>query len=283
MTHDTKGYVTFISVNSGKALDVSSGKAENYQNVQQYTSNGTYAQKWIVVKDGSSYMIISALHPSYVLDLNNAQVVNSQNIQIFQSNNTKAQRWTFSKISNNSTGYTIMGSSNVTAKQLVNYYNTNIGSSSYDKFSGSNSKHDGTFSKGGAATIEKFCQMYIEECKAEGVKTEVAFAQTMHETGFLKFGGDVLPNQYNFAGLGATGNGATGNSFKDVRTGIRAHVQHLKCYASTEPLNQEKVDPRWSDSLRGKAPTVEKLQGTWASSNTYASSLMKGINSILKS
>ncbi|WP_296242779.1 N-acetylmuramoyl-L-alanine amidase [uncultured Faecalicoccus sp.] len=180
-------------------------------------------------------------------------------------------------------GYTIMGSSNVTAKQLVNYYNTNKGSSSYDKFSGSNSKHNGTFSKGGADTIEKFCQMYIEECKAEGVKAEVAFAQTMHETGFLKFGGDVLPNQYNFAGLGATGNGATGNSFKDVRTGIRAHVQHLKCYASTEPLNQEKVDPRWSDSLRGKAPTVEKLQGTWASSNTYASSLMKGVNSILKS
>ena len=180
-------------------------------------------------------------------------------------------------------GYTIMGSSNVTAKQLVNYYNTNKGSSSYDKFSGSNSKHNGTFSKGGASTIEKFCQMYIEECKAEGVKAEVAFAQTMHETGFLKFGGDVLPNQYNFAGLGATGNGATGNSFKDVRTGIRAHVQHLKCYASTEPLNQEKVDPRWSDSLRGKAPTVEKLQGTWASSNTYASSLMKGVNSILKS
>ncbi|MBM6832138.1 glucosaminidase domain-containing protein [Faecalicoccus acidiformans] len=180
-------------------------------------------------------------------------------------------------------GYIIMGSSNVNAKQLVNYYNSYKGSGTYDKYTGSNSKYNGTLSSGGAATIEKFCQIFLEECQVEGVKAEVAFAQAMHETGFLKFGGDVLPNQYNFAGLGATGNGANGNSFKDVRTGIRAQVQHLKCYASTEPLNQAKVDPRWSDSLRGKAPTVEKLQGTWATSNTYASSLMTGINRILKS
>ena len=180
-------------------------------------------------------------------------------------------------------GYKIMGTSSVSAKQLANYYNSYKGSATYDKYTGSNAKYNGTLSKGGAATIEQFCQIFLEECQAEGVKAEVAFAQAMHETGFLKFGGDVLPNQYNFAGLGATGNGTHGNSFKDVRTGIRAQVQHLKCYASTEPLNQTKVDPRWSDSLRGKAPTVEKLQGTWATSNTYASSLMTGINRILKS
>ena len=145
-------------------------------------------------------------------------------------------------------GYKIMGTSSVSAKQLANYYNSYKGSATYDKYTGSNAKYNGTLSKGGAATIEQFCQIFLEECQAEGVKAEVAFAQAMHETGFLKFGGDVLPNQYNFAGLGATGNGTHGNSFKDVRTGIRAQVQHLKCYASTEPLNQTKVDPRWSDS-----------------------------------
>ena len=283
VTHDSKGYVTFTSVNSGKVLDVNAAKATNYQNVQQYASNGTYAQKWVVVKDGSSYKIISALNQNYVLDLNAAKTVNSQNIQIYQSNNTKAQRWTFSSVTQVKKDYPIMGTSSVSAKQLANYYNSYKGSATYDKYTGSNAKYNGTLSKGGATTIEQFCQIFLEECQAEGVKAEVAFAQAMHETGFLKFGGDVLPNQYNFAGLGATGNGAHGNSFKDVRTGIRAQVQHLKCYASTEPLNQAKVDPRWSDSLRGKAPTVEKLQGTWATSNTYASSLMTGINRILKS
>ena len=283
VTHDSKGYVTFTNVNSGKVLDVNAAKATNYQNVQQYASNGTYAQKWVVVKDGSSYKIISALNQNYVLDLNAAKTVNSQNIQIYQSNNTKAQRWTFSSVTQVKKDYPIMGTSSVSAKQLANYYNSYKGSATYDKYTGSNAKYNGTLSKGGATTIEQFCQIFLEECQAEGVKAEVAFAQAMHETGFLKFGGDVLPNQYNFAGLGATGNGAHGNSFKDVRTGIRAQVQHLKCYASTEPLNQAKVDPRWSDSLRGKAPTVEKLQGTWATSNTYASSLMTGINRILKS
>ena len=283
VTHDSKGYVTFTNVNSGKVLDVNAAKATNYQNVQQYASNGTYAQKWVVVKDGSSYKIVSGINPDYVLDLNAAKTVNSQNIQIYQSNNTKAQRWTFSSVTQVKKDYPIMGTSSVSAKQLANYYNSYKGSATYDKYTGSNAKYNGTLSKGGATTIEQFCQIFLEECQAEGVKAEVAFAQAMHETGFLKFGGDVLPNQYNFAGLGATGNGAHGNSFKDVRTGIRAQVQHLKCYASTEPLNQAKVDPRWSDSLRGKAPTVEKLQGTWATSNTYASSLMTGINRILKS
>ena len=283
VTHDSKGYVTFTNVNSGKVLDVNAAKAANYQNVQQYASNGTYAQKWVVVKDGSSYKIVSGINPDYVLDLNAAKTVNSQNIQIYQSNNTKAQRWTFSSVTQVKKDYPIMGTSSVSAKQLANYYNSYKGSATYDKYTGSNAKYNGTLSKGGATTIEQFCQIFLEECQAEGVKAEVAFAQAMHETGFLKFGGDVLPNQYNFAGLGATGNGAHGNSFKDVRTGIRAQVQHLKCYASTEPLNQAKVDPRWSDSLRGKAPTVEKLQGTWATSNTYASSLMTGINRILKS
>ena len=103
----------------------------------------------------------------------------------------------------------------------------------------------------------------------------------MLETGYLKFGGDVLPNQYNFAGLGATGNGEHGNSFSSVRIGIRAHIQHLKCYASKESLNKELVDPRWSDSLRGKAPNVEKLQGTWATSNTYASSIKRILNELM--
>ena len=58
------------------------------------------------------------------------------------------------------------------------------------------------------------------------------------ETGFLRFGGDVKKEQYNFAGLGATGNGASGNGFKSIRIGIRAQVQHLKAYASKENLKQ---------------------------------------------
>lgn len=96
VSHDSKGYVTFINVGSGKALDVKDGSTKNGQNISQYTSNNTYAQKWIVVQEGNGFKIVSALNTSYVLDLNSALVKNFQNIQAYKSNDTSAQRWYFS-------------------------------------------------------------------------------------------------------------------------------------------------------------------------------------------
>ena len=96
VSHDSKGYVTFINIGSGKAIDVKDGSAYNGQSISQYTSNNTYAQKWIVVQEGNGFKIISALNTSYVLDLNSALVKNYQNIQTYKSNDTLAQRWYFS-------------------------------------------------------------------------------------------------------------------------------------------------------------------------------------------
>lgn len=167
----------------------------------------------------------------------------------------------------------IMGNSSVTASQLANFYKAM--NKKYPSYYSQNDKE--------AKTIEDFCKIYIEECKKEGVRVEVAFAQAMVETGYLSFGGDVDISQYNFAGMGATGNCVKGNSFSTVRLGIRAQVQHLKCYASTDKLNGDRVDPRWGEWLRGKAPYVEWLSipnnpyGTgWAGSATYAE-VIKGI------
>ncbi len=105
----------------------------------------------------------------------------------------------------------------------------------------------------------EFVNAVIKYSEAEGVRSDVAFALIMKETGFLNYGGDVMPVQNNFGGLGATGGGVSGASFDDMDTGILAVVQHLKCYATDEALNEECVDPRFSDSLRGKAPYVEWL------------------------
>jgi len=98
----------------------------------------------------------------------------------------------------------------------------------------------------------------------------VAFTQMCLETGFLNFGGDVKPEQFNFAGLGAIGGGEPGLSFPDPRTGIRAQVQHLKAYASEEPLNLALVNPRFRFVRRGSSPTIEGLAGTWAADRQYA-------------
>src|SRR4029079_4738776 len=69
-----------------------------------------------------------------------------------------------------------------------------------------------------------------------GVRWDFAFYQMILETGALKFrngsrAGDVKAAQNNFAGLGATGGGEPGESFKDVATGVRAHLEHLLLYS----------------------------------------------------
>ena len=121
----------------------------------------------------------------------------------------------------------------------------------------------------GATDIAGFAQIYLEEGAAEGVRGDIAFCQAMKETGWLKFTGDVKATQYNFCGLGATGGGNPGNSFANVREGIRAHIQHLKAYGSTAPLNQACVDPRFNYVSRGFSPAFEDLGGHWSPSYTY--------------
>ena len=65
-----------------------------------------------------------------------------------------------------------------------------------------------------------------------------------------------MHHQFNFAGIGTTGGGVAGVSYPDVRTGIRAQVQHLKAYACEEALNQDCVDTRFDLVARGSAPYV---------------------------
>jgi hypothetical protein len=118
--------------------------------------------------------------------------------------------------------------------------------------------------------------IFIEEGDIEGVRGDLAFCQSLHETGFFKFGGDVSASQNNFAGIGAVGGGAKGASFTTARDGIRAQIQHLKVYASTEPLKQLCADPRFSLVTRGIAPNWEDLNGKWAPpGNGYGEGIVK--------
>jgi len=127
-----------------------------------------------------------------------------------------------------------------------------------------------------AGFVRELARFYVEEAAFEGVNHDIAFTQMCLETGFLRFGGDVKPEQYNFCGLGAIGNGEPGNSFPNPQIGVRAHVQHLKAYGSEEPLKGELVSPRFRFVQRGRAPTYEGLAGTWAADRQYAVKI-KGI------
>ena len=116
----------------------------------------------------------------------------------------------------------------------------------------------------------------------------------IYETGWLQFGGIVPVEYFNFAGLGAFDNNSTGQcanfaeKFGDnatgIRMGIRAQIQHLKCYASSASLVNSCVDPRWDAVVniygRGSAPTLGQLSAKWATNTSYGYSIMKLINSL---
>lgn len=166
---------------------------------------------------------------------------------------------------NNYGYYTIMGKTTVLKNRMVFLFNSR------------NVEYPSSIlGDGGAETIEEFCDILLEEADIEGVRGEVVFVQSMLETGWLQYGGDSSAEQFNFSGLGTTGDGVPGNSFPDVRTGLRAQVQHLKAYACSESLNQECVDERFDYVSRESAPYVEWLGiqenpygGGWAAGEGY--------------
>jgi hypothetical protein len=145
----------------------------------------------------------------------------------------------------------IMGTGRVSGEQLAEFLETfNPGA---DKF-----------------FVRQLADIYVEEARREGVNHDAAFAQMCLETGYLRFGNLVTPEMNNFCGLGAIGPGQRGEYFPDPRTGVRAHIQHLKGYATKEPLNGELADPRYRWISYGSAPTIQGLAGTWAADKEYA-------------
>ena len=178
-------------------------------------------------------------------------------------------------------GTKIEGKSKVTVDQMVAYYENS-----------GKTYPDSVYGEYGAETLEEFCQTVYDVCTEYNIKAELVWAQICKETGYLQFGGDVKPEQCNFAGIGATGGGVAGNSFDDVKEGVTAQVQHLKLYASKSKKWEDGVtivDPRYSDKIRGKAMLVEWLaipqnpNGTgWAAADNYGTQLITMMDDMRK-
>jgi len=131
--------------------------------------------------------------------------------------------------------------------------------------------------------------LYLSEGAAEGVRGDIAFAQSCLETGNFAFSDSAVTlEQNNFCGMGVTANGLKGNSFDTPQLGIRAQVQHLKAYASTKPLKNGCIDPRFKYVARGCAEVVEWLgqkenpQGKgWATGAGYGEKIITILKAIL--
>ena len=130
---------------------------------------------------------------------------------------------------------------------------------------------------------------YLTEGAAEGIRGDIAFAQSCLETGNFTFTGSAVTlAQNNFCGLGVVTNGVEGAVFETPQLGIRAQIQHLKAYANRAALKNECIDPRFTLVTRGCAETVQHLgiqenpKGYgWASGADYGTKILNILDHIL--
>ncbi len=129
------------------------------------------------------------------------------------------------------------------------------------------------------AALKEFpdlAKLYRDEGSREGVNYDVAFCQMCLDTKFLVLSKDrKLAETNNFANLADVTGGPEVARFDSAAKGVRAHIQHLKAYASTEPLNQDNVDPRFRFVVRGISPLVGQLGGRWAPDVTYGDQVLE--------
>lgn len=128
--------------------------------------------------------------------------------------------------------------------------------------------------------VNNFVSILIDEASYEGVRADVAFALIMQETNFLKFNVNLKESQNNYANLGTA-------TFPDVRTGVRAVIQHLKAYASKDNLKKSVVDPRFKYVARGSSPYVEWLginenpnKKGWSPRKNYGYDIVAKLNEV---
>lgn len=106
------GYVTIKNMNSNKLLDVRSAQTANHTVVQQFDSNGTRAQKWIIIKVSNGYKIVSGLNSNMVLDIPSNEYKKGKGIHLFTFNNSGAQKWSFISSANRSQQMDALASDN---------------------------------------------------------------------------------------------------------------------------------------------------------------------------
>lgn len=126
--------------------------------------------------------------------------------------------------------------------------------------------------------VSVLAEYYVYYCAQAGLRADLLWAQMIHETGYGVYGGDVLPEQNNYAGIGATGGGEPGTTFPTAEAGVIAHVAHVVAYvydSSPVAWADATTDPRFDFvNPRGVAVVLADLNGRWAvPGTTYGQSI----------
>ena len=128
--------------------------------------------------------------------------------------------------------------------------------------------------------LEELAAIFIEEGAAYGVRADIAWAQSLVETGWLIYPdyGQVHWTDNNYAGIGAYDGGVHGFHYVDARTGVRAQMQLLRQYADAEPIDESlgEIVVRAPASKHGSAPSWRVMgNGNWATSTRYADTVLR--------
>ena len=124
-------------------------------------------------------------------------------------------------------------------------------------------------------------QYYWKYGELMGIRPEVLYAQSARETGFGNYGGRVLPEMNNFAGIKKYGavNDATEDheTFETREDGVRGHFNHMAAYVGVEPIGE--VHGRYKSvkslSWAGTVKYVEDLGGKWCPDLYYGFAIVK--------
>jgi peptidoglycan hydrolase CwlO-like protein len=134
----------------------------------------------------------------------------------------------------------------------------------------------------GGMAIDDLVKIYFEEGAAEHVRPELAFAQSIIETGSF---GNALDN--NYSGIGACYSCQGEPGFPTPRDGVRGQIQLLRNYADPSSRASNLANPPsptiWGHDpvqaaatfdvafLKGKVPTWNQMgNGNWATDPGYA-------------
>ncbi len=122
------------------------------------------------------------------------------------------------------------------------------------------------------ASVTDLATWYLQEGRDEGVRGDMAFAQSVLETG--SFTNDDTRRFNNFAGVGHCDTCPTGFAFATPQLGVRAQIQLLKQYSEGNVTYKNPLVDRRLRGPAGCCPTWTDLTHIWATNGNYGPKIM---------
>lgn len=140
--------------------------------------------------------------------------------------------------------------------------------------------------KGAADIYVDIAPLYWYYGEQFGIRPEVMYAQAGKETGYGKYGGAVLPEMNNWAGIKIKN--PEGDRTEDHETfatpddGVRAHFNHMSAYIGLAPIGE--VHDRYyvvkTIAWAGTIKFVEQLGGRWCPDINYGYAILDMISNM---